>query len=266
MLAATVQCIAAVALVHRATAFRLGHVRVASSSRAARPAISMAADDAHDEQTRFREHQKGAAKLEAAVEARSIVAYSPGYAIISTIGKAGDGYPNGGLVGFAPDADGLPIFFLSSLSVHTRDLLACSKASLTVTASGFDNMDAGRVNLVGDVVQLTAEAEIAAAREAYLKKHADAFWIDFGDFSVSPGRVGVGMLGRGRGAFVDKRAGAVWIDLSAYSVGGGLCGRSGREAWLPWLGLARSGRGGCCARALAWLAVGVPCRASSQAV
>lgn len=179
------QFIAAAALVHRASAFRrlaLAPTRLASSVRTGRAVVAMAEPD--EEQRRFAEHQKTAAKLPAEVEARSLVAYSTGWAVISTNSREDEGYPNGGLVAFAPGADGLPVFFFSSMSQHTKDLNTSPKASLTVTAAGFDGADSGRINLMGDVVPVQGEAEVAAAREAYLAKHKDAFWINFGDFQV----------------------------------------------------------------------------------
>jgi len=136
-------------------------------------------------QQRFMEHQKTAARLSAAVEARSLVQYSTGYAVISTLASQPQlaGYPGGGVVGFAPNGEGLPLFFFSTMSGHTQDLLKSPKASLTVTASGFAGAADARVNLVGDIERVPDE-HVQAAREAYLATHKDAFWIDFGDFSA----------------------------------------------------------------------------------
>ncbi|KAJ1638571.1 hypothetical protein T492DRAFT_942572 [Pavlovales sp. CCMP2436] len=181
-----VQCIAAAALVHRAAAFRSRVPGLRSASRVARPPSAMSDDDAAQKlmQEKFMEHQKGAAKLSCAVQSRSIVAYSAGYAVLSTNSKADNGYPAGAVVGFAPGEDGLPLFFLSSISGHTRDLLASPKASLTVTSGNFDGADSGRVNLLGDIQKLTQPDEVAAARERFLKTHPEAYWIDFGDFAA----------------------------------------------------------------------------------
>ena len=63
-------------------------------------------------QMRVMEHQRGAARLSMAEDAKSLVAYSNGYAVLSTISTdaKAKGYPSGALVGFAPDDDGLPVF------------------------------------------------------------------------------------------------------------------------------------------------------------
>ncbi|KAG8462074.1 hypothetical protein KFE25_011524 [Diacronema lutheri] len=192
-LARTVQFFTAAALVHRASAFRrtfaAGRIASPRASRSAMAAAAAesggaAADAEREAMQRFMAHQKTAAKLPYPVQARSVFAYAPGYAVLSTLCKADEGYPAGAVVGFAPGADGLPIFFLSSISGHTQDLLASSKASLTVTAGNFDGADSARVNLLGDVRKLTEPADVAAAREVYLAKHKDAYWIDFGDFAA----------------------------------------------------------------------------------
>lgn len=138
------------------------------------------------------EHQKGAARLSQAEDARSLVEYSSGYAVLSTLSSQVDGYPSGALVGFAPDKSGLPVFCFSSMSSHTKDLLAdgaskdggSAKAALTVTAKGFEGAADGRVVLIGDVVKCNAD-EVAeeSLREVYKAKHPNAFWADFGDFT-----------------------------------------------------------------------------------
>ena len=80
-------------------------------------------------------------------------------------------------------AAGLPIFALSQLSSHTRDLLKNKRASLFCAESGGMRPDAARATLVGSVEKIEDEKERAKAREIYLKHHPDAFWVDFGDFS-----------------------------------------------------------------------------------
>lgn len=40
----------------------------------------------------------------------------------------------------------------------------------------------GRVNLIGRMAPITDDAEKAAAKAAYLAKHPNSFWVEFGDF------------------------------------------------------------------------------------
>ena len=59
--------------------------------------------------------------------------------MLSTVGasRATAGFPLGSVVEYAVDGQGRPIFALSSLSGHTRDLRADPRCSLTVTAPAF---------------------------------------------------------------------------------------------------------------------------------
>ena len=116
----------------------------------------------------FREHQASAPKLSFQDECRTLVDLGR-YAVISPFGRDHDGlYPNGAM---------------SSMSAHTGDLAANGNCSLTVTAPGFTGAADGRVTLAGTVTKLSDKDETASAREAYLAKHPDAFWVDFGDFT-----------------------------------------------------------------------------------
>lgn len=137
------------------------------------------------------QHQSSAARLSQAEDARSLVAYSTGYAVISTLSSQEEGYPSGALVGFAHDARGLPVFCFSAMSSHTKDLMAAErtcttggKAALCVTAKGFEGAADGRVTLIGDVKRCSKEeVERDGLAALYKTKHPNAFWIDFGDFT-----------------------------------------------------------------------------------
>ena len=58
----------------------------------------------------------GAARLSQAEDARSLVAYSTGYATLATNSAALEGYPSAALVGYSLDAEGLPVFCFSAMS------------------------------------------------------------------------------------------------------------------------------------------------------
>lgn len=131
------------------------------------------------------EHQRGAARLSMAEDAKSLVAYSSGYGVLSTLSSAVEGYPNAALVGFAPDDKGLPVFVFSAMSSHTKDLKKVGgQAALCVTAKGFEGAADGRVTLIGDVTKCSKEeVEADGLKELYKKSHPNAFWVDFGDFT-----------------------------------------------------------------------------------
>ncbi|XP_028118968.1 uncharacterized protein LOC114316516 [Camellia sinensis] len=52
-----------------------------------------------------------------------------------------EGYPSGSMVDFACDAYGSPILAISSLAVHTKDLVANPKCSLLVAKDPEDRTD-----------------------------------------------------------------------------------------------------------------------------
>ena len=82
-------------------------------------------------------------------------------------------------------AQGRPLFLISTMAMHTHNLLADPRASLLATQPGWtgDPLAAGRVTLMGQARRLPA-AEGEAARAAYLTRHEAAkFWVDFEDFA-----------------------------------------------------------------------------------
>jgi putative heme iron utilization protein len=85
------------------------------------------------------------------------------------------------------DARGRPIFLISTMAMHTQNLLADSRASLLVMVtqpdSSGDPLGASRVTLLGNVLPVP-EPEVAEARKLYLGRYANSkYWVDFEDFS-----------------------------------------------------------------------------------
>jgi heme oxygenase (biliverdin-IX-beta and delta-forming) len=104
---------------------------------------------------------------------------------LATLSRKHPGHPFGSLMPYATDARGEPVVLISTLAMHTQNLLADARASLLVTQPGWggDPLAAGRVTLMGRARRLPAEA-VREAREAYLARHPHAeYWVDFGDFS-----------------------------------------------------------------------------------
>jgi putative heme iron utilization protein len=91
------------------------------------------------------------------------------------------GYPYASMITLALDA-GLPVFLISRLAEHTRNLLADSRASLLVHESTqTDPLANARVTLLGRVSKLD---EAASARAAFLGAHPQsAYYADFDDFA-----------------------------------------------------------------------------------
>ncbi|XP_038883740.1 glutamyl-tRNA reductase-binding protein, chloroplastic isoform X2 [Benincasa hispida] len=123
-------------------------------------------------------HQEKAARLSPAEEIRTLLDQSV-RGMLSTFSRSFEGYPSGSFVDFACDADGTPILAVSSLAEHAKNLATNPKCSLLVAKEPEDRGTLV-VTLHGDAV--VPEEDRPAARAAYLSKHPNAFWVDFGDF------------------------------------------------------------------------------------
>tara|TARA_B100000214_G_C23974182_1_gene631833 strand:+ start:539 stop:1363 length:825 start_codon:yes stop_codon:yes gene_type:complete len=105
-----------------------------------------------------------------------------GTATLCTISAKNEGYPYGSFVTYVI-YNGNPIFLISGLAEHTKNLINSSKASLLVAEGGDENpLALGRVTLVGDCTKLPEE-ERADAKTKFISKHPGAaHYVDFGDF------------------------------------------------------------------------------------
>jgi heme iron utilization protein len=103
---------------------------------------------------------------------------------LCTLAREPAGHPYGSLVTFGVDA-GRPVFLISELAEHTKNLHADRRASLLVAeAQVHDPLANGRVTLLGECAVVTA-AEREAALRAYLGRFPDgAGYADFKDFAL----------------------------------------------------------------------------------
>lgn len=108
-----------------------------------------------------------------AVAARNLMEladYADLSTIMSNMNHRRSGYPFASTVDFATDADGHPIFCLTPLAMHTRNLAYNSRASLTVKMNGWGGLANARVTIFGDVHRLPPEYQ-AAANEVFKAKY-----------------------------------------------------------------------------------------------
>ncbi len=101
---------------------------------------------------------------------------------LSTISRRHPDWPFGSVMPYGLDARGNPSFLISTMAMHTQNLLADPRASLLVTEEGAseDPLGAGRVTLLGRVDR-TSDPHV---REGYLARHPNAcYWVDFKDFA-----------------------------------------------------------------------------------
>ncbi|MEX2394762.1 MAG: DUF2470 domain-containing protein [Actinomycetota bacterium] len=104
---------------------------------------------------------------------------------LATLAKRPAGYPFGSIVMYALDDVGRPIFALSDLAEHSKNLALDHRASLLVTEppEGADALASGRVTLIGATSRIGPD-EHDAARGRYLAAHPHAYYVDFDDFDV----------------------------------------------------------------------------------
>ncbi|MDX8410431.1 MAG: DUF2470 domain-containing protein [Mariprofundaceae bacterium] len=92
------------------------------------------------------------------------------------------GYPFGSMMPYALDAHDHPLFLISTMAVHTQNILSNPKASLYVAEGMIEGepLGASRLTLMGDI----QPAEDQDVRDRYLDAHPNArHWVDFDDFS-----------------------------------------------------------------------------------
>src|SRR5438067_643812 len=104
---------------------------------------------------------------------------------LATLSRRHPGHPFASIMPYALDADGRPLFLISSMAMHTQNLEADGRASLLVTQPGAaaDPLAAGRVTLMGRAARVSG-AEREAVKAAYLAAQPNAaYWVDFEDFA-----------------------------------------------------------------------------------
>jgi putative heme iron utilization protein len=82
---------------------------------------------------------------------------------------------------YATDDLGRPVFFVSSMAMHTQNLHQDARASLLIAQPDFsgDPLGAARVTLLGTAAEVPAEE----VRDLYLSRHENAkYWQEYSDF------------------------------------------------------------------------------------
>lgn len=102
-------------------------------------------------------------------------------ATLATLG-AGNGYPYASLITVATEASGAPIFLISGLAQHTKNLSLDPRASILFDGTGAsgDPLQGARVTLIGRAEKTESEG----VRRRFLARHPEAeFYADFPDFA-----------------------------------------------------------------------------------
>ncbi|MGA8690042.1 MAG: DUF2470 domain-containing protein [Methyloceanibacter sp.] len=117
---------------------------------------------------------------ELAADARSLARRAM-KASLATL-SAGKGYPYASLITVATEASGAPIFLISALARHTRNLTQDPRASILFDATGTlgDPLQGARVTLIGRAEKTADEA----VKRRFLARHPEAaFYAGFPDFA-----------------------------------------------------------------------------------
>jgi len=83
------------------------------------------------------------------------------------------GWPVASLVDYATDTEGTPIFSLSPMAMHTRNMKYDPRCSLVVEMPGWRGLASARVTLFG-TVRRVPDAQQDMARELFKTKHCEA--------------------------------------------------------------------------------------------
>src|SRR6202035_5360288 len=71
---------------------------------------------------------------------------------LSTLSRKQPGFPFGSVMPYGLDGEGRPVFLISTMAMHTQNLLADPRSSLLVTQpdAGGDPLGASRITLLGN--------------------------------------------------------------------------------------------------------------------
>jgi heme oxygenase (biliverdin-IX-beta and delta-forming) len=124
----------------------------------------------------------------------------------------GSGNPYCSLANVATTPDGSPLLLLSTLALHTKNILADSRISLMLDErKEGDPLEGARVMLMGTAAVNTD----ATMRTAYLRRHPEAeMFAGFTDFAFYRMAISAAHLVAGFGRIVDLRSADILTDVS----------------------------------------------------
>jgi hypothetical protein len=126
--------------------------------------------------------------------------HSADHATLATQSQQMPGYPYATVVPCVVDAAHCPIFLISMLAEHTRNVLADARTSLSLVQADVANVQAGaRLSMLGDCERFEPSPELVARYLRYQPDAAQYLALDFMFFRMQPKRVrfiaGVGRMG-----------------------------------------------------------------------
>ena len=107
-----------------------------------------------------------------------------GTSSLATMSRKHPGYPYASVMPYATDGRGNPLFLISQMAIHTKNIRDEPRATLLVAEQAGTSLGAARISIMGDVHEI-GEDEKPAAIEAYLLTHPESRqWAGFGDFAM----------------------------------------------------------------------------------
>ncbi len=142
--------------------------------------------------------------------------HEAGFGTLATHSTHLPGYPFATILPFVPDENHCPVFLISKLAEHTKNLLADSRASFLIAQPNREDVQTGaRVTVAGEVQHFDADSALVAR---YLRYHPEAEQLlEFGDFAfyrLEPLRLRL-IAGFGQAGWVEKDA---WQALPAVTL------------------------------------------------
>ena len=148
--------------------------------------------------------------FDAALAAKKLLREGRSGALATLMPGAGDPYCS--LVNVATESSGAPLLLLSSLALHTKNILADSRISLMLDErKAGDPLEGARVMLMGTA----AATDDPAARTSYLRRHPEAeMFANFADFEFYRMEISRAHLVAGFGRIVDLSAPDILTDIA----------------------------------------------------
>jgi len=134
------------------------------------------------------------------IEAALALLHEASCGTLATLSTQLPGYPYATATPFVLDEAHRPVFCVSALAEHTRNLVADSRTSLSVLKSeGAHVQSAARITLVGDTRPCSPAPDLVARYLRYQPEAEQYLALDFQFFCLTPARLrfigGVGKMG-----------------------------------------------------------------------
>jgi len=129
-------------------------------------------------------------------DAFDVISQKEGYCFMATISKdkSIENYPFGSVTGYALNENGVPIFALSKMSRHTKNIYENTAVSMVILEKNkIENVFQKRVVITGNIKKINDDIvdyeyipsdKTIQLKDQYTKYHPNSLWIDFPDVSM----------------------------------------------------------------------------------